>query len=155
MVRPTCSVRHSMEVWRELERQAGPRVNARESDPGWGSEALDGVRHDLAVLHVNDAEGMAGLPAAFGRRARVEQALTVHALLVAGDVTMPEDDQRGIGEEAMHPRGAPCGRTGVVHHCDPNSLVLEHELVGKHADQFAHVVVPEHSPDRGKAREVL
>src|SRR5206468_10857775 len=63
-----------------------------------------------------------GLPAPFGGRAGIEEALAVDAGSVDRDMAVAEHDQVGGGEAAPEPGLAALGRAGVVDHGDAQAL---------------------------------
>src|SRR5579875_1133862 len=83
-----------------------------------------------AVLDPQQADGAAGLAAAVGGRARVEDAQAV-ARLVQRDVRVPEHDQVSGWEAAAHPAQPAGRRTAVVQHGHAQPAEVELGDVGR------------------------
>jgi hypothetical protein len=101
------------------------------------------VPDDLSAVEVQAAERVVRGPPALRRGTGIEQPLPVDTQLVDRLVTVPVDDDRGVGEAAVNTRRAPLRRAGLVDHGDGDAFEVELQRLGQHTDEVA-VVVAEH-----------
>ena len=90
-----------------------------------------------------------------GRRAGIEQQLTVDAALVRGQVAVPEHDDAGVGEPSSSPAASSGTGAAVVDHRDAHTVEVDYARVNGSTPVEPEVVVAEHCVHRRVRGELV
>ena len=133
---------------------APPATGPGRAARGWGDRDNPGGDQP-AVPDVQHAEGAAGLAAAVGGRAGIEDPLPVPGV-VERDMRVTEDDEFRTGELAAHPGRAAGRRARVVDHRHRQPVQVQLQRVRRAPGGHVRaVVVAADGPDRGVAGQLV